>query len=242
MTNLVSTLEKFWKTEAIGIHSTDYGTEPEYEEFLNDIHPDDERYSVKLPWKIEAENLPDHHQLSVDRVNYLLQHLKKNKELLARYDRIIQEQLEDGVIEPVDPNGKGGTKIHYMPHHGVVRENKATTKLRIVYDGSAHLKNDPTSINSCLKQGPNLIPSLFDILLRFRFHQVGLVADIEKAFLMIGVDPIDRDSLRFLWFQDVTTYKNPRLVEYRFYRLVFGLTPSPAIFGPTILHHLSQQE
>ena len=147
--------------------------------------------TMKLPWKLEADNLPDHYQLSISQANYLLRHLQENKELLAKYDCIIQEQLEAGVIEIVDPKEMSDRKTHYMPDHGVIRENKSTTKLRIVYDGSAHEKEDHTSINSCLRQGPNLIPSLVDILLRFRIHQVGLVADIEKAFLMIGISPVE---------------------------------------------------
>lgn len=46
-----------------------------------------------------------------------------------------------------------------MPHHGVIIEDKVTTKLRIVYDGSAHEKEDHTSINIYLRQGPNPITS-----------------------------------------------------------------------------------
>jgi hypothetical protein len=46
-----------------------------------------------------------------------------------------------------------------MPRHSVVRTDKNTTKLRVVYDGSA-------------KQGPNLIPKLFDILIKFRSYLI----------------------------------------------------------------------
>ena len=66
-----------------------------------------------------------------------------------------------------------------MPHHGVIREDKKTTKLRIVYDGSARKDGDDVSLNDCL---PNLIPKLFDICVRFRLYLIALVADIEKAF------------------------------------------------------------
>jgi len=48
------------------------------------------------------------------------------------------------------------------------------------------------------------------------------VSDIEKAFLMIGIEEDDREKLRFLWFQDLFE-ANSEIVEYRFNKLVFGL-------------------
>ena len=54
-----------------------------------------------------------------------------------------------------------------MPHHPVIRKEQSTTKVRIVYDGSAKF-NDSVSLNDCLQTGPNLIPKLFDVLIRFR--------------------------------------------------------------------------
>ena len=65
-----------------------------------------------------------------------------------------------------------------------------------------------------------------------------MTADIEKAFDQISVNPADRDQLRFLWFKNVKE-ERPEIVQYRFRRLVFGLTPSLAILNGTIQHHLS---
>ena len=81
--------------------------------------------------------------------------------------------------------------VHYLPHHCVIQQDKQTTKLRIVYDGSAKIKTDSISLNDCLETGPNLIPKLFDVLITFRWHLVAVTADIEKAFLMIGIRPSD---------------------------------------------------
>jgi hypothetical protein len=58
---------------------------------------------------------------------------------------------------------------------------------------------------------------------------------------MVGIDEVDRDMLRFLWFKDVYNPKS-EIVQYRFCRLVFGLRPSPAILGSTIDHHLRLYE
>ena len=66
----------------------------------------------------------------------------------------------------------------------------------------------------------------------------GLTADIEKAFHQISVNLADRGQLRFLWFKNVKE-ERPEIVQYRFRRLVFGLTSSPAILNGTIQHHLS---
>ena len=47
------------------------------------------------------------------------------------------------------------------------------------------------------------------------------MGDIEKAFLNVAVDPDDRDSLRFLWVEDVR-HSNLSVVVYRFCLVVFS--------------------
>ena len=60
---------------------------------------------------------------------------------------------------------------------------KETTKLRVVYDASA--RTDGPALNDCLYRGPKFGQKIMDIILRFRCHKVALIADIEKAFLMV---------------------------------------------------------
>jgi hypothetical protein len=81
-------------------------------------------------------------------------------------------------------------------------------------------------------------PHLLDVLLRFCWNPIAISADIEKAFLMVGINPRDRDMLRFLWM------KNPydpqsNIISLRFCHLMFGLRPSPAILGAVLTHHLN---
>ena len=82
---------------------------------------------------------------------------------------------------------------------------------------------------------------IFDLLLRFRTQPVALIADIEKAFLMIKVKEADQEVLRFLWYDDVTKEK-PELKAYNFTRVVFGVSPSPYLLNATINKHLEQFE
>ena len=93
-------------------------------------------------------------------------------------------------------------EVHYLPHHAVIKHDKETTKLRVVYDASS--RSGGPSLNDCLYTGPKFNQNVFDILLRFRSYRVSLTADIEKAFLMISVNQRDCDALRFLWVDNVT--------------------------------------
>ena len=116
-----------------------------------------------------------------------------------------------------------------------------TTKLRVVFDGSAKENESKQSINDHLDTGPNFMPSLFDTLVKFQCYPIALTADIEKAFLQIEIKPEDRDRLRFLWMDDPFN-ETDKLLHFRFCRLVFGLKPSPAILGATINHHLEKHK
>ena len=58
--------------------------------------------------------------------------------MLKRYDAIMKEQKETRIIEEVSTEEIPEVgRTYYMPHQAVVRENKITTKLRVVYDASS---------------------------------------------------------------------------------------------------------
>ncbi|GFW81639.1 integrase catalytic domain-containing protein [Trichonephila clavipes] len=109
-------------------------------------------------------------------------------------------QWEDlNIIERV-PEVELNNECHYLPHRSVIKLDSATTKILPAFDASAREKGKP-SLNDCLYKGVNLIELIPDILDRFRIYPVGIVADIEKAFLMLSVAPKDRDYLRFFPMQ-----------------------------------------
>ena len=88
-----------------------------------------------------------------------------------------------------------------MPHREILKPDRETTKIQVVFDASA--KSGGPSLNDCLDAGPSLLPLLYDILLRFRLNKVALTGDIEKAFLNIRVATEHRNLLRFLWVEDI---------------------------------------
>ena len=235
---LTQDLSRFWDTEAIGIFES---KQKMIDPFPPGLVFDWEgcRYQVTLPWKSDTRPLSDCHALCVGRLNQLYKRLMKGESILKEYDEVFRKQLEDGIIERVPHSEEGLSGRHFLPHHGVIREDKETTKLRVVFDGSAKDGVKDLSLNDCLEKGPNTTPHIFDILLKFRSYPIGIVADVEKAFHQIVVSPKDRNMLRFLWFDDIGK-QNPQIIQYQFCRLVFGLTPSPAILNETIHHHVTR--
>ena len=152
---------------------------------------------------------------------------------------MIQEQVKMGIIEKVNPTliNQMKDRVHYLSHHSVFWKEVLTTKVRVVMDGSAKVKANAPSLNECLHTGPSLTPNILHILLRFRWFNVALVSDVEKAFHMITVDEKDTDPLQFLWIDDIYA-TDPKLVCYRFTKVVFGLNCSPFLLGATLNYHI----
>ncbi|XP_022792234.1 uncharacterized protein LOC111331393 [Stylophora pistillata] len=119
----------------------------------------------------------------------------------------------------------------------IIRRDKATTKLRVVYDASARFNG--VAQNDYLYTRPPLAENIFDILLRFRAGRIALTGDVEKAFLIVGIAEEDRDVLRFLWVDDIEK-KNPEIVVLRFTRVVFGVCSSPFPLNATLKHHIER--
>ena len=203
------------------------------------------RYNVKLPWKLKKHDLPANYNLSKSRLSSLQNSLnRKDPELITKYNEQLLEQLNLGFIEKVQNLDHHEGVLHYMPHFPVFKSDSATTKMRIVYDASARMSPKSPSLSDCLHTGPNLMQDLTDILLKFRTHKKAFSADIEKAFLQIELNSLDRDATRFLWLKDINQPVDSKsnLEAYRFCQVLFGATPSPFLLNATIQYHLSQKD
>lgn len=235
--NLESQLSRFWSLEELGINVQKENSV--YKRFEEEIKLIDGRYEVKLPWKAEHPILPDNFSLSRRRLQKLIPKLKANPVLLEEYDSIIRDQEKRCIIERVSANEENPVgKTHYLAHHPVIRQDKDTTKVRIVYDASASTSSG-TSLNNCVYPGPCLLKTVVEVLARFRLNPIALISDIEKAFLMISINKSDRDALRFLWYTDVKQ-EQPEMVTYRFCRVVFGVSCSPFLLNATLKHHVTK--
>ena len=233
---LNETLSKFWDVENID----ELNEDDVMSRFEKDIVFNGKRYVTKLPFKEENEVIPDNYSLCVRRLDSLQKRLRTKPELFKEYDEIFQQYKKDGIIEQVEDDEISECgKVHYLPHRPVVRHDKETTKVRVVFDASA--KTEGPSLNESLYPGPNLLAKIFDILLRFRTNKIAIISDIKQAFLNIEIAEEHKNYLRFLWYDDVSDEK-ARVIVLRFLRVVFGVTSSPFLLNGTIRYHCRNYE
>ena len=147
MTSLII-LKQLWETESIGIKEVS-------EIMESQIRFNGQRYEVPLPWRDNHPATSSDYELCVNRLKSLQRKLLKEPELIREYNQIIEEQLSKGIVEKVAAEDNEKENVHYLPHHAVIRRDRATTKLRIVYDGSAKPPERTHSLNDCLETGPN---------------------------------------------------------------------------------------
>ena len=179
---------------------------------MKDIKFENNLYVVKLPFKENILFVSDNYNVSLNRLSKLKKRLSKSTDTLAKYNKVIPDQLEHGIIEKVGSIGIPG-KVKYLPHQAVITDDHSSTKLHVVFDATS--KTIGTSLNDTLYKEPCLTPLLFNLLLRFRFNPIGIIADIEKTYLQVSVAHGHRVFLRFLWFDGI--FKDiPEITKYRF--------------------------
>lgn len=196
-------VKKFWDLETLGIKDPkeEIGDEEALKVFNETVKCEETRYSVKWPWISDDLELPTNYELALGRLKSQIRRYAGQPEVLAQYQDVLDEQARNGIIEKVGPNPIDH-RVHYVPHHAVITLAKESTKLRIVYDGSAKTKKNNLSLNECMYRGLVYLKEVPKLLLRFRFNRITIVADLEKAFLQIGLQEPDLDLTRFLCLKD----------------------------------------
>ncbi|XP_068223542.1 uncharacterized protein [Palaemon carinicauda] len=229
-------VHKLWDLDVVGIipsqvSPSDVETISKYETTV--LHRNG-RYWGELPFKHNHPFLPTNYNVALGQMYNQLKRFQHQPDHLKCYDNIIKEQLKLGFIEEVE-NPVISPNTHYLPHHAV-RKNSSTTPLRVVYNCSAKPSKSSASLNDCLMTGPSLTEKLFDVLVGFRMNKFACIADIEKAFLQIGLQQHHRDFTRFLWLEDPFD-ENSRVKTYRFKSVLFGATFSPFLLQMTLQYH-----
>ena len=136
--------------------------------------------------------------------------LKQDESLAQAYQSVIDDYKSKGYIREVPEEEPKPSSEWFLPHFPVVRPEKATTKVRIVFDGSA--QQNGKSLNSESLPGPKLQSDIVDILLKFRKESFALVGDVTQMYHQLILRPVDRPLHRFL-YRNLGCDESPRGVR-----------------------------
>nr|XP_033204611.1 uncharacterized protein LOC117165285 [Bombus vancouverensis nearcticus] len=158
--------------------------------------------------------------MAMKRLISLCRRFQRDKRFEADYRAVIQEYVELGHMTKITTDNCTDDG-YFLPHHGVIKESSQTTKLRVVFDGSAPTTTG-VSLNDVLHTGPKLQDDLFFILLRFRSHQYVITGDVEKMYRQFLVRPEDRKFQQILWRNS-----DGEVDSYQLNTVTFGLSAAP---------------
>ena len=178
----------------------------------------DGSFCVKLP--MSDKPIADTRQLAYCRLQSLEKKFAKDPELHEAYSNQLQEYLDLDHMEAAPPTTK---PTYFLPHHAVWKPGSTTTKMRIVFDGSASSGDRGVSLNAAMMNGPKQQEDLWQILTRFRRHVYGLTADISQMYRQIHLNNLQWDLHRVLWRANI---QEP-VQEFRLKRLTFGTKAAP---------------
>ncbi|GFS67344.1 DUF1758 domain-containing protein [Nephila pilipes] len=101
----------------------------------------------------------------------------RGDEIDSEHREVIDCYLEEGIVEFCMTEGLADEFSFYLPHHAVVRVDKVSSRLRIVFDGAVY-EEGQYSLNDCLKTVINLYTNLFELLIKFRENAVAYIVDM----------------------------------------------------------------
>ncbi|XP_062534375.1 uncharacterized protein LOC134203540 [Armigeres subalbatus] len=196
----------------------------------------DGRYVVRLPRSDNPQvTLGQSRQIATRRFYSLERRLERDTALKSSYHNFIEEYLRLGHMRKLDFVDDDSPHC-YLPHHPVVKESSTTTKLRVVFDASCKTSSG-MSLNDTLLVGPVVQQNLDSIIIRFRFHAIAIVADVEKMYRQILHSPVDQRFLRILFRRQ----PSDPLDTYELLTVTYGTASAPFLATRT-LQQLARDE
>lgn len=217
-------ISKFWEVEELAQQSFLSPEEQAAEEFfLKTTSRDDTgRYIVRLPFNNTISKLGESMESAKRQFFSLERKLSRNENLRQEYIKGMREAQQLGHMREYNATQLIPGQHCFLPHHAIIKESSTTTKVRIVYNAS-HKTSTGISLNECQLVGPVVQSSGFDILLRFRTHQIAMAADIEKMYKQVRLDERDIQFQLIFWRE----HPSAELKVYTIPVVLFGNASAP---------------
>ena len=225
----------FWTTETMGVAvkpcvcNADKLTQTEREEaklIEESCFKVENQWMIPYPWRKDPNLLPDNRGLAIKRLESTERRLKRNPEQAEAYCKQMDEMESMKFARKLskEEQDKYHGPVHYIPHHAVLRPDKKSTPVRIVFNPSSTFQGHV--LNDYWRKGPDLLNGIFGVVLRFREKEVAVLGDISKMYHRILIPERDQHVHRYLW-RNMEPDREPDI--YVKTVLTFGDKPAPAM-------------
>ncbi|GBN83272.1 hypothetical protein AVEN_96289-1 [Araneus ventricosus] len=173
--------------------------------------------------------------IATKRLDQLWIRLERDPTMKALYSDFLNEYRSLHHMEEVkeDTDLDAG---YYLPHHGILRPDNKTTKLRVVFNASSKTSSG-YSLNDLLYEGGVLQEDIFLILIRFRKRIYAFTADIKQMFKMIKLNESQTRLQKILW----KNRKSSLTKVYELRTVTYGTVSAPYL-ATKVLQQLALDE
>ncbi|XP_046862937.1 uncharacterized protein LOC124456562 [Xenia sp. Carnegie-2017] len=228
-------LSEFWATEAMGVtvkpctceaEKLSQSEREEKQVIEQSAKKVGKQWMIPYPWKKNPQDLPDNRIQALKRLESTERRLLKIPTQAAAYNNKMTEMENMGFSRKLSEKEVKEHKepVHYISHPAVLRPDSTSTPVRIVFNSSATFRGH--KLNDYWQKGPDLLNSLFGVILRFRENKVALTADISKMYHRVLIPVEDQQVHRFLW-RNLEIDRPPDTFVMNV--LTFGDKPAPAM-------------
>ena len=158
------------------------------------------RLRVKYPFIDDPRKLSDNYR-QVLRIAESEERKLAKENLTGTANKLFDKMIEVGAVTELSKAeiDMWDGPVHYISIQHVVDLSSATTPLRLVTNSSLADPVTGISLNSILAKGPKVLNDMFEIVLRFRLYDKGLISDVSKAYYMLLTGELEKHVRRVLW-------------------------------------------
>ena len=158
------------------------------------------RFRVKYPFIDDPRKLTNNYA-QVVRIAASLERKLMKENLTDQANILFDKMIDVGAVTELTEAELQMWEgpVHYLSIQHVVDLSSATTPLRLVTNSSLKDPVSGISLNSILAKGPNVLNDMFEILIRFRLYDCGLISDVSKAYYMLLTGVLEMHVRRVLW-------------------------------------------
>ncbi|XP_024877306.1 uncharacterized protein LOC112458103 [Temnothorax curvispinosus] len=229
---LYELLSRFWTQEEVPASNNPELTPDEQrceEHFQSTVSRDSTgRYTVRLPLISSPDTLGNSYLTAHRCLQSLQRRFSRDDNYRRLYHQFMTEYRDLNHMKKASPVSSQQPQ-YYLPHHGVLKPDSATTKLRVVFNGSS-ASTSGRSLNDIMHTGAKLHLDVTDVLLWIRQFRHLVATDITKMYRQINVHEDDWNLQRILWLDELLNE-----VAYYLTTVTYGTKAAPFLAVRTLL-------